>query len=502
MLGLKWRASQAGLVGWGLALAIAMIHFGTGLEVVIYAQLKGLLLTLDVLYIIWSALLLFHVADQAGAIQVIADRLPRLTSERLVQGLLLGWVFSSFLQGVGGFGVPIAVVAPLLVGLGFEPVTAVVMASLGHAWAVTFGSLASSFQALMGGSGLPGPLLAPPAALMLGVAGLGSGMAVAHAQAGKQGIRQGLLLVVLLSAVMGTIQYGLAVNRLWTLGATGAGLAGLVVGVGLARLWNRQLPDTQILGGARGSNGPGGRSLALSLVAYVFLIVLAFALNLVPPLADIFNRVQLTLIFPELVTNEGWVVPAGPGRSISLFGHGGAILLYTSLLAYTVYRRARYYELGAAGRIVRGVVKSALPSSLGILAMVGMAVTMSHAGMTYVLAQGLSVGVGGGAYPLVAPWIGALGAFMTGSNTNSNVVFTALQQQTATLLGLPVPLILAAQTAGGALGSVLAPTKIIVGCSTVNLSGQEGRVLRASLPYGLALIASMSLLAWLLVALA
>jgi lactate permease len=124
--------------------------------------------------------------------------------------------------------------------------------------------------------------------------------------------------------------------------------------------------------------------------------------------------------------------------------------------------------------------------------MVGMAVSMSHAGMTYMLAQGLSEGVGRRAYPLVAPWIGALGAFMTGSNTNANVVFTALQQQTATLLHMSVPLVLAGQTAGGALGSVLAPTKVILGCSTVGLAGMEGRVLRAELRYGLLLIAGVS----------
>lgn len=502
MLVLRWQASRAGLVGWLLALLVGAARFGAGVETLAYAQLKGLLITLDVLYIIWTALLLFHVAHQAGAIQVIADRLPHLTRDRLMQALLLGWVFTSFLQGVGGFGVPIAVVSPLLVGLGFAPVVAVVMASMGHAWAVTFGSLASSFQVLVGSSGLPGSTLAPPAALMLGVAGLGCGAVVAHAEEGWRGVRRALPMLLILAAVMGATQYGLAVNHLWTLGATGAGLAGMVVGVGVIRLSNRQ-PSGDAPEQAAGDAGPSPeRSLWLSLSAYAFLIVMAFALRLIPVLSDVFNRVVLSVNFPELTTRTGWVTLAGPGRRISVFGHGGAILLYTSLLSYGVYRWAGYYEAGAAGRIVRATLKSALSSSLGILAMVGMAVTMAHAGMTYVLAQGISVGVGSGVYPLVAPWIGALGAFMTGSNTNSNVVFTTLQQQTAGLLDLPVPLILAAQTAGGALGSVLAPTKIIVGCSTVNLTGQEGRVLRGSLPYGLVLIGAMSLLAWLLVTLA
>ncbi|MHB1384743.1 MAG: L-lactate permease [Bellilinea sp.] len=116
--------------------------------------------------------------------------------------------------------------------------------------------------------------------------------------------------------------------------------------------------------------------------------------------------------------------------------------------------------------------------------MVGMAVMMTHSGMTNLLAQGLSFAFGG-VYPLVSPFIGALGAFITGSNNNANVLFAVLQMDTAKLLGLPVPLILGAQTAGGSLGSIMAPAKVIVGCSTVGLSREEGRVVGKVIAYGI-----------------
>ncbi|NIV33276.1 MAG: hypothetical protein GWN58_28665 [Anaerolineae bacterium] len=137
-----------------------------------------------------------------------------------------------------------------------------------------------------------------------------------------------------------------------------------------------------------------------------------------------------------------------------------------------------------------------MPSSIGIATMVGMAVVMDHAGMTYVLATGLGKAAGP-LYPLVAPYIGMLGAFMTGSNTNSNVVFAPLQQQAAELLGISVAVILAAQTTGGALGSMLAPAKLIVGCSTAGLAGQEGKVLKKTLVPGLIIAGVVGLLAWL-----
>jgi lactate permease len=124
--------------------------------------------------------------------------------------------------------------------------------------------------------------------------------------------------------------------------------------------------------------------------------------------------------------------------------------------------------------------------------MVGMAVTMQHAGMTNLLARGMAA-VAGPAFPFVSSFIGALGAFMTGSNTNSNVVFAGLQDQVAALLGMSPLIILAAQTTGGAIGSAFAPAKIIVGCSTVDGAAGEGDVLRSVMRYGLVIIAVIAL---------
>jgi lactate permease len=95
---------------------------------------------------------------------------------------------------------------------------------------------------------------------------------------------------------------------------------------------------------------------------------------------------------------------------------------------------------------------------------------------------------------LVSPFIGALGAFMTGSNTNSNAVFANLQQSVAALIDVSPLIILAAQTAGGAIGSAFAPAKIIVGCSTVD--AEEGPALKAVMPYGVAIVAGLAAATW------
>ena len=494
MLGLRWGGSKAGAAAWLASVLAAVLFFGAGPEMIAYTQVKAVLLSLDVLYIIWTALLLYHIADESGTVRMIGSALPALTPDRTMQGLLLGWLFASFLQGMGGFGVPVAVAAPLLVGLGYTPVQAVLMACLGHGWAVNFGSLATSFQTLLAVTNLPGELLGPPAAVVLGISSFVCGLLVAYVGGGWKGLRRTLPAVAVLSLVMALTQYGLVAARVWTLGATGAALVGLVVGFALTRLpAYRRKNGAELL--AQADENGRKHSLPVAFSAYAILVVLAFAINLITPLRAYLDHFQVTLQFPELRTALGWVVPAEAGRKIDLFGHPGAILLYSSIIAYFVYARAGYLQPGALKRILTPVVRGSINSSLGILSMVGMAVIMSNTGMTNLLAEGLSRSFGPGVYPAVAPFLGALGAFITGSNNNSNVLLAALQMRTAELLGLSVPLILAAQTAGGSLGSVMAPAKVIVGCSTVGLGDHEGAVMRPILGYGLVPVAGVAVIA-------
>jgi len=499
MVGMRWGAAKAGPAGWFAAMLLAAWRFGAGLQLLAMAQVKALLLTLDVLLIIWAAFLLYRVADEAGGIAVLARALPQLTADRGMQALLIGWAFASFLQGVGGFGVPTAVTAPILVGLGFPPLAAVVVPSLGHAWSVTFGSLGSSFQALMASSGLAGRVLAPASAGLLGLACFGSGIAAAHAAAGGRAVRRLAVTILLLGSTMAAAQYLAATQGLWNLAGFLGGLAGLVVGTLLARVGERREaghgPDLGDEGRPQKAADPSRRELLLALSGYLALVALTLVIQLVEPVGDWLGGVVLQIPFPELTTASGYVTPAGFGRIIAPFRHGGAILGYSALVAYLLYWRAGLYSAGAGRRIISGTVRQVLASSLGIAALVAMAVVMAHAGMTEILARGLATGFGG-AFALVSPWIGALGAFMTGSNTNSNVLFGLLQTRTAELLGYSLPLVLAAQTAGGAVGSIFAPTKIVVGASTAGMAGQEGLILRRLLLYCLPFIGALGLVTW------
>jgi len=122
---------------------------------------------------------------------------------------------------------------------------------------------------------------------------------------------------------------------------------------------------------------------------------------------------------------------------------------------------------------------------------------MEHTGMSLQLAQGVSNLVGS-VYPLFAALIGMAGTFVTGSNTNSNVLFGILQKNVAELLKLSPLVILSAQTVGGALGSMVAPAKLAIGSSTTAVKGQEGEILRRTLPIALVSVMIVGLAALLL----
>jgi lactate permease len=478
MVGRQWSATRAGAAGYLSTLAIAWFFFGATPTLIGYAQLKALFFSLDVLMIIWAAFFLYRVVDEAGAIRTIGQALPRLTIDRSLQALIIGWVFASFLQGVGGFGVPVAVTSPLLISLGFSPLLAVVIPSLGHGWAVTFGSMGSSFQALLTTSGLPAEVLAPPAALFLGLSCPMIGFAIAHVIGGWAEVRRLMVPILAWGIIMASVQFLVVVSGLWNLGSFIGGMAGLLITPILMVYFSRKYTAQQSVVKTRSFNpGPDRRQLIIALSGYFILISITLLVQLIPFMKVFFGQVKLQVYFPEITSALGFITPAGAGRMINLFGHPGSLLLYSAILAFLFYHASGLYRSGAIRRILGGTLRRVIPSSVSILSMISMALIMEHTGMTHTLAEGLARATGP-LFPLVSPWIGAIGAFMTGSNTNSNVIFTKLQMQTGELLGFRVAIILAAQTAGAALASVIAPAKVVVGASTAGMTGKEGEVIR------------------------
>jgi len=490
ILGMKWSGSRSGALTWIVTVLIACLFFGADLNLLGYATAKAFLLSLDILLIILTALFLHRITEKAGTIQKIGLAISRSTDNRALKAIFLGWLFPSFLQGVGGFGVSVAVAAPLLVSAGFSPVQSIIMASVGHAWGITFGSMASAFQSLIAATNLPGGLLAPASALMLGIVSFFCGLLVTFIADGMQGVKRNLLYTLLFGVILSFGQYYLAINDLWILAVTIPSLIALGIGILMIKSsppkkQEMTLSTDKAMRYSKNNHEP---SLAVSMLPYGILVLLTLLVNLIPSFNNFLSQTKIVLQFPQITSLLGDVTPAGPGRIIPIFSHPGTIILVSALISFLILWALGFLKRNDFKGLLNQTIEGSIQTSLVLFMMAGIAVIMSHTRMTDVLARGLSQVFNKDLYFFIAPFIGAVGAFITGNNTNSNVIFASLQMRTADLLGLSVPLILAAQTAGGAIGSVLSPAKVFLGCSTVDLVGKEGQVIAKLLVYGVILI--------------
>ena len=495
ILFLNWGAPKSGALAWITAMAIGIVVFKGDLQIMALANTKGMSLSLYVLLIIWGAVLLYNLVAEQGAIDVIGDTMTKVSKDRLLQCLLMSWCFAAFLQGIAGFGVPVAVVAPIMVVMGFTPAVAAASTLVGHCWSISFGSMGSSYYTIQLTTKIPGEMIGPWMAIMFLIPILTTGLAVAHIYGGVAAVKKAFPAIFVTSVVMGF--------ACWLLNKIGAAqLATLVpglLGCGAITLMARSkmYADTESTAGMieRKEALPMGFGLAFS--PYLVLIAISIS-SQIGPIKKFFSPYSWSLPFPELTTGLGYVVKAEKGySSINILSHPAPLLFFAAIAAIIIFGAAGKWRPGSFAKAFKNTVTQCVPTSYGIATMVMMALIMNDTGMTDVLAHGLAKATGA-VFPIFSPYIGVLGTFLTGSNTNSNVMFGQLQYATAQSLGISTIIICAAQSVGGSLGSSIAPSKVLIGSATVGLEGRESEVMKRTIPYCLAIVLLVGISTWLL----
>jgi lactate permease len=340
----------------------------------------------------------------------------------------------------------VALAAPLLVGMGFAPVRAVALALLGHAAGVSFGAVGTPAMAQVGLLGLPGRELAvltvalhalPMCALSVWVMRLATGAPLTARQVGT----------ALLAALCFLVP---ALALAWLAGPELPTLGGALVG-GAAFVW--------LLRGhrpARAAAPPANAAWRLAdLAPYLAVVALVLLTRLIPPLREALSGLWL-----------GWEWAGFSGGLAPLY-HPGT-LLALGLMAATLATG----RIGLLAPALGAALRRLAPVALALLVMLALARLMVHGGLIDRLAEAAA---GTGAlWPLISPFIGVLGTFVSGSATASNILFTDFQAATARALDLPVALMAASQGVGAAIGNAIAPHNIIAGAATVGLASRDG----------------------------
>ena len=501
----KWKAAEAGTVGVLFTLLIAAVFFQTSAYDLAVSSAKGAWESIYILYVIWPAMILYVLGVRSGAFDSLNKQISKFSRNEMFLVLGFGWVFSSFLQGISGFGTPIAIAAPILLALGVRPVYAVAITLIGHAWANMFGTLAVSWIATNQVVELGDPAAtAFQTAVMLGIINIAGGFMLAWFYGRMAGIRHALPMILIIALIHGVGQIALStVNPV--LSNFIPGTIALIALYPLSR-WSRYsnpIPDYLVDRPAMSvhrehfadraeDEHETTMSLGMALFPYLVLILVAVPMLVVDPINAFISKASFGLPFPGVETGYGVVRDAtGSFKPVSPFNHPGFFVLIAVVVSWLVFRSKGYLDSeptdsGSPG-FWGSVSSAAIPTSLAVQSYLVMSLVLDHSGQTMTLAFGIQEMTPSGVFVFLSAGIGIFGAFMTSSNTASNVLFSPLQNSIASLEGVPQSTIIASQSAGGAIGNAIAPANAVLGTSTTGIVGKEGEILRLTLPWTLAI---------------
>ena len=491
----QWGVAEASPVALLLALVTGATAFGGSLPLLAGELAKGIWGGLAVMAVVVPAILIFEVTDEAKAFESFRCGMQKFSPDELFQVMTIGWGFASFLQGVTGFGVPVAIVAPLLVGMGVRPFYAVFIPLVGHAWATTFGTLAVAWEALVFQAELSGQLLLSTA-LWAGIftwaMDFTAGIVICWIYARWNGVKQGFYAVAAISLLHGGGQLILSqFNQV--LANFLVSSAGLILAFLLGRtLYNKVYVNqaSPIMDRDVTCDVKDPSELPLSLnqafLPYYVLTALTLFVLLIPPVKKALSFLVVGFPFPETATSHGFVNPAVALYSpITVFTHAGVFLTLASLVGYYFFKHKNVMCAESAGRIFRNTMDKAAPATIAVILLICMSKVMGGTGQVLILAQGTAAATGP-FYAIFAPFIGVLGAFMTSSCMASNILFGSFQQTMADILQMSPQVLLGAQTGGGSIGNVICPGNVLLGTTTAGILGKEGQLLKKLIPIGLA----------------
>jgi lactate permease len=516
LVGLRWPAKTAMPVGYVVVVLVALFVWEMDLVSVLAASIQGLIIAVTLLYIVFGALLLLETLFKSGAMASIRSGFTGISPDRRVQAIIIGWLFGSFIEGASGFGTPAAVVAPLLLALGFPAMAAVMTGLIIQSTPVSFGAVGTPMlvgvsQGLAGGKGVNERVEVLGVSYDAYVSGIAVNVAIIHAICG---ILIPLILVCMLTGFFGEHKRFGDGLKIWPF-AIYASLAMTVPYVIVAIVLGPEFPS--LLGGAIGlalvmftsskgflmpketwDFGPRSGweerwmgniapdddevSSSMSIVRawspYALVALLLVFTRMVPP-------VQTFLAETAVIPFDN-ILGTDISQTVQPFYLPGFVFIVVCVATYFLHGM-KGPQIAESWKVAGGQLAGAGVALLFALPLVRVFInsgvdfnSSGFSSMPLTLAEGAS-SLMGGAWPIAAPFIGALGAFVAGSNTISNLTFSLFQFSTATQIGASPEVVVAAQAVGGAAGNMITIHNVVAASATVGLLGREGDLIRKTI---------------------
>jgi lactate permease len=513
MVGFRWPATKAMPLAFLITLLLALFIWKTPVPWIAASTLNGVVIAFKILFIVFGALLLLFTMRESGAIEAINRGFTTISPDKRVQAIIIAWLFGGFIEGSAGFGTPAALAAPLLLSLGFPALAAVMVALIANVTPVSFGSVGTPTLI-----GIQSSLDIPSVQEAIAQSGMtyaeymhqiGVWTALQHA---LPGLLLPLIMVAMMTRFFGekrSIKEGLAI---WPYALFAAfcfvgpyvavalllgpefpslvgGLLGLAILIPATRagflvpktIWNfpeRSKWEKNWMGSiSMEKPGAAKSSILKAWIPYVLIGLLL-----------VLSRVRSLPIYEWIKSADipytGLFGTGVSGTIDPLYNPGIMPFILVSLLCIPLFKMKRK-EVGAAWSEAIIRIKNPVIALVFAVPMVRIMMQSGNnpdeiTSMPIAMATAMT-GIFQGAWPMVDAFIGALGSFMAGSNTVSNMLFSVFQFSIADQLGISTILIVSLQNIGGAMGNMICVHNVIAACATVGLVGVEGLLIRRNL---------------------
>ena len=482
---LKLEAYKASIGALAVAAVCALAVWHMPAIDMVTAALEGFAMAIwPIVIVIIAAVFAYNLTVHTGAMETIKRMLCSVSADRRVLVLLIAWCFGNFLEGMAGFGTAVAIPASMLVALGLDPITSILSCLIANGVPTMFGSIGIPTTTLAAITGLDPIQLAFTQALQVFPFTLACPVLIVMLMGGGPKALRGAIPVTLIAGL------SFALPEILTARFIGADLPDVVGAVCsliatfafALSMKERSVPEEhrmEIAGAGKAIDA--GEALRAWAPFILIFVVLMLTSKLFPaingPLSSIKTTANIYAGDPDATLTFSWVNT--PGVLIFLCGiAGGAI------------------QACPPAEMVHVFVQTCKQMSKTVVTMLGVlacAKIMGYSGMISSIAS-FFVGTLGNLYPLVAPLLGALGTFVTGSGTSSEVLFGNVQVQAARSIGVDPLWLAASNSLGVSAGKMISPQNIAIGCAACNLTGKEGEILGRIAPYAFAFALCMSIL--------
>ncbi|WP_116112777.1 L-lactate permease [Austwickia chelonae] len=508
--GLRWRAHYAGLFSWGLACIVAVAVFKMPIAMVAATSAEGFLYGIfPIVWILLAAIWMYQVTVISGRFDDLRRTFYLISDDTRVLGLLIAFCFGGLLEALAGFGAPVAITTVMLIAIGFSKLRAAIVALLANTVPVAFGAVGLPVLMAAKTADMDVYAIAPITGRITAILCLVVPFLLLAVMDGKHGVKQCWPFGLVVGLTFGITKWIISGSALYNLTEVFSAVVSVVVAIAFTRVWKPAgsaearprvgaplVPEVE--GGPVEAQSTDASDLTrqrifMAVVPYV-LVIVVFAIANLAPVAKFAKSLDVKIPWPvltgELLDSAG-KASSHQTYTFSWASTPGILLAFVAILVGLIYKvsmKDLFGELVVNAKKMKFTV-------LTIGSVVALAYVMGDSGQT--LALGMWIAGAGVIYPFLAPILGWIGTYVTGSDTSANILFSGLQAGVGDQIGHKA-LLVGSNAAGGVVGKMISPQSLAIAATAMSLAGAESTVLRKVIGWSLGLLVVLCLVSGLM----